>query len=170
MHHRGRVLIAYDGSEAARYAIEHAGAVLGHRRAHVVYARPPLESVAAHLQGHERVEAVAIDRASHDDAAQALAREGAEAAVAAGFDATADVVSSGGDNAGAIIEAAEALDADLIVVGSRGQRGARSLLLGSVSHGVLHKARRPVLVIPTPELGRLRRELEQRLEESSTND
>ena len=170
MHHRGRVVIAYDGSDAARYAIEHAGAVLGRRRAHVVYARPPLESVAAHLQGHERVEAVAIDSAADDDAAQALAREGAEAAVAAGFDATAEVVSSGGDSAGAIIEAAESLDAELIVVGSRGRRGARSLLLGSVSHGVLHKARRPVLVIPTPELGWLRQELEQRLGEPGANE
>jgi hypothetical protein len=36
-------------------------------------------------------------------------------------------------------------------------------LLGSVSHGVLHKARRPTLVIASPELAKLRSEIDERL-------
>jgi nucleotide-binding universal stress UspA family protein len=36
---------------------------------------------------------------------------------------------------------------DLIVIGSRGQSGLRDLFLGSISHGVIQRAKCPVLIV-----------------------
>ena len=46
-----------------------------------------------------------------------------------------------------IVAAAEDAKADLVVIGSRGLSEWRSFLLGSTSHGVLHHAHCPVLVV-----------------------
>ena len=52
-----------------------------------------------------------------------------------------------GTPAEAILAAAEKEKADLIVLGSRGLGPVKELLLGSVSHAVLHKVTCPVLVV-----------------------
>jgi nucleotide-binding universal stress UspA family protein len=46
-----------------------------------------------------------------------------------------------------IVQVAEELKADLIVLGSRGLGGFKRFLMGSVSDGVLHHAHCPVLVV-----------------------
>ena len=65
----------------------------------------------------------------------------------AGLDATALLVH--GATVEAILKEASDLDVDMIVVGTHGRGAMYQLLLGSVSEGVLHKSRYPVLVIPT---------------------
>src|SRR5579863_3190763 len=60
------------------------------------------------------------------------------------------VVVVDGDPAQVILDEVETGKHDLIVVGSRGRGDAASLLLGSVSHGVLHHSRVPVLIVHVP--------------------
>lgn len=62
-----------------------------------------------------------------------------------GVDATFTDIAE--DPSDAIIEAAEHLDADLIVMGSRGERIGKRIFHGSVSNRVLHHAPCSVLVI-----------------------
>jgi nucleotide-binding universal stress UspA family protein len=47
-----------------------------------------------------------------------------------------------------ILAVADSLDARMIVLGSRGRADLPHLPLGSVSHRLLHAARRPVLIVP----------------------
>ena len=56
-----------------------------------------------------------------------------------------------GGPAHALEEIAAEVGADLIVVGTRGHSPVAGLLLGSVTQRLLHLARRPVLVVPTPK-------------------
>ncbi len=67
----------------------------------------------------------------------------------AGLDATALVVQ--GATVEMILKEAGKLDVDMIMVGSHGRGAMVQLLLGSVSEGVLHKSKCPVLVVPTHE-------------------
>lgn len=58
----------------------------------------------------------------------------------------------------AILETAEAIDADLIVMGTHGRTGWRRTLLGSVAEKVVHHTDRAVLCIPpdaTPSIGKI---------------
>ncbi len=47
-----------------------------------------------------------------------------------------------------IAEAADDVDADLIVVGTHGRGGLTATLMGSVARALCHAAGRPVLVVP----------------------
>jgi len=64
-----------------------------------------------------------------------------------GIDATALQVQ--GPTTETILREAERLRADVIVVGSHGHGVVHRALLGSVSEGVLHGARCPVLILPS---------------------
>ncbi|MFW0109347.1 universal stress protein [Rothia sp. P13129] len=52
-----------------------------------------------------------------------------------------------------LLEAGE--DAGMVVVGTRGRGGLVGMILGSTSHGVLHHAKRPVMIVPEMEDERL---------------
>jgi nucleotide-binding universal stress UspA family protein len=137
-----RILIATDGSpsaqEAIRYGIELAadqGAT-----ATFVLAVPAVDVVPT--SGFGFTGAVPHELTEHDREPLDEARELAEEA-----GVTAHTRLLRGDPVDEIVAYADTLYADLIVVGSRGHGAVASALLGSVSHGVLREARRPVLVV-----------------------
>jgi nucleotide-binding universal stress UspA family protein len=66
-----------------------------------------------------------------------------------GVDADEEILE--GSAADRVVELARARNAHLIVVGSRGLGAVAGALLGSVSSAIIHRADRPVLVVPTPE-------------------
>lgn len=146
------ILIAYDGSDDAKAAIDAAAGLFPGADAVVLYARQPLEAMAAHLEGHPALEAVSEIDGVTLDTSQQVAEDGATYARSTGLQARAQVAAAFETPAEAIVETADALDAALIVLGSRGRRGMRAALLGSTSTHVLHHARRPTLVIPSPQV------------------
>jgi nucleotide-binding universal stress UspA family protein len=148
---QGPVLLAYDGSDHAKVAIERAGAVLQHGPAVVATAWTSFEGAAPAallaLPGDMvREGAQALDDAGRETA-EALAAEGAELARAAGFDAEPRAVRSSGPYFAALLDVADELDARAIVAGSRGRSRIAAAVLGSVSTGLLHHTSRPVLVV-----------------------
>jgi nucleotide-binding universal stress UspA family protein len=88
-----------------------------------------------------------IDRAAADSARRTL-EEGVEAARAAGFDVTGELTSRPGGALRALTEVGDERRAAVVVCGSRGRSGVGSLLLGSVSHGLVQHSGRSVLVVP----------------------
>ncbi|WP_327582383.1 universal stress protein [Nonomuraea sp. NBC_00507] len=152
------ILIAYDGSPDARHAIEETARLFPGASAVVLYARQPLESLAAHLEGHPALEDLRDIDAKTFDASERLAAEGAERARALGLKAEPRVASIPEEIvADAIVDVAEELDASLIVLGSRGRHGVRAVLSGSTSTRVVHSTGRPTLVIPSTPLAAARR-------------
>lgn len=89
-------------------------------------------------------------------AALDTATEGVERATSAGLVAHSRVASRDGDTPAAILSAAADVNADAIVLGTRGRGGVKSMMLGSVSQSVLHHADRPVLIVPSPAVSEQR--------------
>jgi nucleotide-binding universal stress UspA family protein len=146
----GPLLLCYDGSEDARYAIQRAGALFPGKRAVVVMVWQP----AAALVSYDWWGGTAgtlnfgeLDRAAAEACAQVV-EEGVRVAQEAGVVAEPLAIEGSGPVWKTILELADHHDAATIVMGSRGLTGLRSMLLGSVSSGVAHHAHRPTLIIP----------------------
>lgn len=150
----GPVLLCFDGSEDAAHAIEEAGRVLRPGPAIVLTGwRPVVYAMGGYGAAMGTpADTTEVDRQIRESSTDAAA-DGVRRAEAAGFSAESLVVEATGPIWSSVVQCAEERDAAAIVVGSRGLGGFKSALLGSVSHGVVQHARRPVLVVPPPDAG-----------------
>ncbi len=137
-----KIIVAVDGSESARAALDWA----------LDHAAPDDTIVIAHAWKLPAVSGLEIPVSSLADfevAAHQLVKE-IVAEIDVGDDGpTIQTDVRSGHPGPMLIDCSE--DADLLVVGSRGYGGFRGLLLGSVSTYVVHHAHCPVAVIPCPD-------------------
>jgi nucleotide-binding universal stress UspA family protein len=155
------LLIAYDGSPDAKAAIQHAGKLMPGTAAMVLTIWEPFTTLLDRTPETLRPLAAVRDADEIDRkeaaAAEELAKEGVEMASAAGLDAAPLTALLKGNTAVSIIEQADRVDVDAIVVGSRGLTGM-ALLLGSVSLAVVQRADRTVVIVPSADVAKQRQQ------------
>jgi nucleotide-binding universal stress UspA family protein len=135
------IVWATDGSESADRAL--------------AFAKELASSSGAKLYAVHSDEHLAGGRSSgvpvladEDDLRSAI-RTQVETTRAEGFDASFQTVHcTAGRTPHAIADFAQSVDADVIVVGTRGRSPLAGALLGSVTQGLLHSATCPVLAVP----------------------
>ena len=154
------LVVAFDGSAESEAAVRAAAKLCGPRRLVVVsvwepglamamaMANDPTGGVGYMPPGGDDI--VAVDRAQRDHAAD-VAAAGARLAGELGAPAEPYPIADEVDVATTVADVADQLDAVAIVVGSRGLGGVKSRLLGSTSNGLLHRTRRPVVVVRAPD-------------------
>ncbi|HEX5610443.1 MAG TPA: universal stress protein [Solirubrobacterales bacterium] len=143
-----RIVVGTDGSDSAGQAVAQAVelAKLNGAQLSIVSAYAPVS--ARRLQG-ERDEApadVQYEIGPREDVNLVLDAAAAEARQA-GVEVQTHPVE--GDPADGIIDVAEQIKADLIVVGNKGMSGARRYFLGSVPNNVSHHAPCSVIIVRT---------------------
>lgn len=138
-----QVLIATDGSPSAEEAVEVGLELAKEQGADVtfVHVTEPEEFHGG------RSGTVPITHTEEIDESETALKDAAQAAENAGVSYALERIS--GETVDTIVALADQKNADLIVLGSRGRNALATALLGSVSHGVLRHASRPVLVVKT---------------------
>ena len=147
MNEDGPIVVAYDGSAAARASIALAGVhLVKDRKMLVLSVFQPIESVP--FIGNPGVQIPeGMDDQIHA-AVEKLAEEGAELGRTGGFDATGYVGPLHETVCQTIVRFADEHDASVILMGTHGRSGVKAVLLGSTASAVMHHAGRPVAVVP----------------------
>jgi nucleotide-binding universal stress UspA family protein len=139
------IVVGTDGSDTADIALRRAIelAALTGGKLHVVSAYEP---AAARVGGKQPVAEAPEWTVGSDFKVEGVLQRAQDEAQAGSVDY--EVHAPKGDAADSLIAAAKELDADLIVLGSRGMKGARRVL-GSVPNKVSHHAPCDVLIVQT---------------------
>ena len=135
------IVVGYDGTTGARSAIDEAVRLASAFDAELVVAFAYWYSPF----GGETADLVAALREHGEqriaEAMQTLEDSGARA--------RGEVVE--GHPAGALVTLADSIDAQMIVVGSYGERPLKGAIVGSTPHQLMHLSQRPVLVVRARE-------------------
>jgi nucleotide-binding universal stress UspA family protein len=142
------IVVGTDGSDTAQKAVDAAVglAQLSGARLEIVSAYEPVSAQRLRVEARQVPADLQWMVNPREDVDATLA-EAVEQAGAAGVE-TASYAREG-DPADAILDVAEELGADLILVGNKGMTGAKRFLLGSVPNKVSHHAPCSVMIIRT---------------------
>ena len=136
------IVVGTDGSEHAERALDEAIGMAERDQGtlHIVTAFPDPAIIRERITSSAKTVSVNVS-----EVADSVLARAAESARAKGV--KAETYASELDPAEAILEVANAQDADLIVVGSRGLSGVKRFLLGSVSSKVSEHANCSVMIV-----------------------
>ena len=143
-----RILVPVDFSDASQHALDHAVMIAGWYRARIttLHVRHPAFLVEPPILFAD----FSSEPAQLDDVESRL-HHWLGPVRAAGI--ACDVMAiDGGGPAMKVVEVAERIDADLIVLGTHGRSGFERLLLGSVTEKVVRTSRVPVVTVPPPSV------------------
>ena len=149
-------IICYDGSEHAKRAIEQAAELFPGEHTLVLTIWQPMSSLGNNFGWPSMTAGIhlaELNRSAEEHAIR-IAEEGVEMARQLGLDAEQLAVQATGSVSETVVETADEYRAGIVIVGSRGLTGLRSIL-GSVSSAVVDHARQPTLVIHLPEASEL---------------
>ena len=134
-----RIIVAVDGSDAAmhgaRTALDIAKATQGEVTLVYVVSQPFLPTEVPFSTGEYAEDAIKLGELMLEQTAQKLGRPDLRR------------ICLTGPAAETVADLAEAEDADLIVVGSKGRGAVSRVLVGSTTDRVVHISKRPVLVV-----------------------
>lgn len=135
------IVVGTDGSETAARAVAQAAAIAHAYNAtlHIVSSLPMTPISAGTVSAPLVIDSGAEVESILAEAEAAVQRDGL----------TVHTHAMKLDPARAIIDAATRLEADLVVVGNRGMKGAKRFLLGSIPNSVAHHAPCAVLIVKT---------------------
>jgi nucleotide-binding universal stress UspA family protein len=140
-----RILAATDFSAPARHAVERAFRCAAETGATLTIAHVVNQTALDTLRRLLGTQAAAVEQHILDEGRESLSRLtvnlGRTYGISAGIRLTAGAVLR------AILEQADAIDADLLVLGARGEGYLRGLLLGTTAERLLRCTLRPILVV-----------------------
>jgi len=146
-------LICYDGSPSAQRALSVAASALDGAPVVLLHVWNPPQRVLADSFGVSEDSAVLntekLQTFVEHHAAEVIA-DGVALAGRLGVSVTSRQEVNRSTVWQTILDVADEVDASLIVTGTHGSTAVQSGLLGSVSNALVHHARRPVLLVPTP--------------------
>jgi nucleotide-binding universal stress UspA family protein len=145
------ILICYDGSESAKHLLAVTEKVVGNASTVLLNVWSPPERVLADAFADRQDDGGPtydeLETWVRERAADTL-NDGQTLAGSLGLAVTPRSERNRSTVPDTILEIADELDAELIVTGTHGTTAVQPGLLGSVSGAVVHRARRPVLVVP----------------------